>query len=213
MIINAPGPEIEIPVLTAKNICKHFGRNSVLKGINLELDKGKLYGITGENGSGKTTLLNIFAGFWRASDGLVRISGTIGFCPQEPYLFSDLTAGENIDLFSYAFRPEGEKFREHRKMLLKSFNFSGFENTVSSKLSTGTIHKLNLIISLLNDPDLLLFDEPYTALDWDTYQKFWDYSLKLKDAGKTILIVSHLIYDKSKMDKIWNLNNGTLVCG
>jgi len=97
-------------------------------------------------------------------------------------------------------------------MLFETFNFSGNEEKIFSELSEGTKQKLNLIISLLHDPDLLLLDEPYSALDWDTYQRFWNFSGKLKEQGKTILIVCHLIYDRSRMDKIWGINNGILVC-
>jgi ABC-type multidrug transport system ATPase subunit len=206
----------EDPILAAHNIYKSFGKNSVLRGINMELFHGELYGITGENGSGKTTILNVLAGFWKADKGDLKIICKAGFCPQEPYLFSNLSVEENINLYSYAYglneKRNRKDFTEHKRMLFETFNFSGNEKRICSKLSEGTRQKLNLIISLLHDPDLVLLDEPYSALDWDTYLRFWEYSKNLKEQGKTILIVSHLIYDKSKMDKIWNLNNGVLVC-
>lgn len=214
---NNPANRInENPILTANNICKSFGKNVVLKGINLQLYPGKLYGIVGENGSGKTTIMNIFAGFWKADKGFVNISGKVGFCPQEPYLFSNLTVTENIDLFASAYglnkKDNQKKYIDHKKELLDNFNFFGHEKRICSKLSGGTRQKLNLIIALLHDPELLFLDEPYSSLDWETYLRFWDYSGQLRNQGKTILIVSHLIYDKSKMDKIWNLQNGQLLC-
>ena len=206
----------EDPVLTAHNISKSFGKKKVLRSIDLDLYGGKFYGIVGENGSGKTTLLNVLAGFWKANNGNVKINCKTGFCPQEPYLFSNLTVGENINLFSLAYGLQKKAYRkdyeEHRRELFETFNLSGYENHLCSKLSEGTRQKLNLIISLLHDPDLLLLDEPYSALDWDTYLRFWDYSGRLKDKGKALLIVSHLIYDKTKMDMIWELKNGVLVC-
>ncbi len=204
------------PVLKAENIHKSFGRNSVLKGLSLELFRGRLYGITGENGSGKTTILNILAGFCKADKGSIRISCNVGFCPQEPYLFSNLTVEENIKLFSYAYglhkKANQEDYKEYRSRLYEVFNFNGNEKKTCSKLSEGTRQKLNLIISLLHDPDLVLMDEPYAALDWDTYSQFWDFAAKLKEQDKTILVVSHLIYDKEGMDNIWKLDNGLLVC-
>jgi ABC-2 type transport system ATP-binding protein len=201
-------------ILTAHNIYKSFGRNSVLKGINMELSAGRLYGITGENGSGKTTILNILAGFWRPDKGDLKINCRAGFCPQEPYLFSNLSAEENINLYSHAYglnRKGDQKPASGLKAkLFETFNFSGNEKKICSRLSEGTKQKLNLIISLLHDPDLLLLDEPYSALDWDTYLRFWEYAKDLKQQGKSVLIVSHLIYDKDKMDKIWKLHNGVL---
>jgi ABC-type multidrug transport system ATPase subunit len=206
----------EDPILTAHNINKSFGKNLVLRGISIELFPGKLYGITGENGSGKTTILNILAGFWKADKGDLKIFCKAGFCPQEPYIFSNLTVEENINLYSCAYgllkKGDQKYYTEHKKMLFETFNFPGNEKKICSKLSEGTRQKLNLIISLLHDPGLLLLDEPYSALDWDTYLRFWDYSKNLTKQGKSILIVSHLIYDKSKMDKIWKLDGGMLAC-
>jgi len=205
----------DIPILTASNICKSFGRNVVLKGINMELFRGKFYGLVGENGSGKTTMLNILSGFWKADAGSVEIKCRTGFCPQEQYLFSNLTVAENINLFSLAYglndKEHLQKYLEHKKILLETFNLAGCEKSICSKLSEGTRQKLNLVISLLHDPDLLLLDEPYSSLDWDTYSRFWDYSGWLKQQGKTLLIVSHFIYDKTRMDKIWELSSGNLV--
>jgi ABC-2 type transport system ATP-binding protein len=209
-------PADELPVLTARNVCKQFGKKEVLRGINLDLYRGKLYGIVGENGSGKSTLLNILAGFLKASEGNTQIRGKVGFCPQEPFLFSNLKVSENINWFSYAYGLKKNKnsnyYDEHKKLLFDTFDFSESEKELCSNLSTGTRQKLNLIVSLLNDPDLLLLDEPYSALDWETYIRFWEFSHRLKELGKTILIVSHLIYDKSKMDYIWKLKNGILEC-
>jgi ABC-2 type transport system ATP-binding protein len=206
----------EGPILVADNIHKSFGKNAVLKGISLELIPGKLYGITGENGSGKTTIINILAGFWKASKGRVSIKCKVGFCPQEPHLFSNLTAEENIRLFKLAYGLNNKnKYinqQEYEMTLLSAFNLSGYEKITCSKLSEGTRQKLNLVISLLHDPDLLLLDEPYSSFDWDTYLRFWDYTEKLKERRRTILIVSHLLYDKNKMDMIWLLKNGLLEC-
>ncbi len=204
------------PILNAQGIRKSFGKKNVLKGIDLELFSGKSYGIVGENGTGKTTLLNILAGFWKQSNGIIRINCTTGFCPQEPYLFSNLTVNENLKLFELAYgldiKSKNVNYPDYKESLIKTFNLTNYGRCLCSKLSEGTRQKLNLVVSLLHDPDLLLLDEPYSSLDWDTYLKFWDYSGSLLQRGKTILIVAHLIYDKSKMDTIWELKDGLLRC-
>jgi ABC-type multidrug transport system ATPase subunit len=77
-------------------------------------------------------------------------------------------------------------------------------------LSGGTRQKLNLAIALLQDPDVLVLDEPYAAFDWQTYLKFWELAEELRGIGKSLLIVSHLVYDKQKFDQIYELRSGSV---
>lgn len=206
----------QTPLLKARNIRKSFGRNRVLKGIDLDLFPGKTYVIAGENGTGKTTLLNILAGFWKQDEGIINISCSMGFCPQSPFLFSSLTVNENLRLFELAYGlksgPEDEKKSEYRESLIETFKLSEYGKYKCSKLSEGTRQKLNLVISLLHDPDLLLLDEPWSSFDWDTYLRFRDFSEGLIQRGKTILIIAHFIYDRSKIDTVWELKDGLLTC-
>jgi ABC-type multidrug transport system ATPase subunit len=206
----------QTPILKARNIRKSFGRNRVLKGIDLELFPGKTYAIVGENGTGKTTLLNILAGFWKQDEGIININCSMGFCPQSPYLFSNLTVKENLRLFELAYglnygSEEGKK-SEYRESLIETFKLSDYGKYQCSILSEGIRQKLNLVISLLHDPDLLLLDEPYASFDWDTYLRFLDFSESLIQRGKTILIIAHFIYDKSKIDTVWEMKDGLLIC-
>ena len=128
--------------------------------------------------------------------GTIRINGNFGYCPQEPLVFPRLTVNENLEYFKTAY---GTKFfKEDRQgnrfyELLKEFDFWGYRDKKVSILSGGTKQKLNLVISLLHDPELMILDEPYASLDWETYQKFWEYAAARKKEGKSILIVSHFI--------------------
>lgn len=206
----------QTPILKAHDIRKSFGKNRVLNGVNLELFPGGSYAIVGENGTGKTTLLNILAGFWKQDKGTVNLSCSIGFCPQLPYLFSDLTVNENLRLFELAYGLDGKpghgEQAKYRESLIQTFKLRDYGKYQCSKLSEGTRQKLNLVISLLHDPDLLLLDEPYSSFDWDTYSRFRDFSESLIQRGKTILIIAHFIYDKSKIDTVWELKDGLLTC-
>jgi len=205
----------ERTVISAANICKSFGRNTVLNDISFDIEKGILLGIEGENGSGKSTLLNILARFWKADSGTLKIDGRTGFCPQNPMLFLNLTVEENINFFKQAYGirkmilPDSHINRLEE--LLQVFNFSEPLSKQCSKLSGGTLQKLNLIIALLHDPDILLLDEPYAAFDWETYLSFWKFSERLRNEGKTLIIISHIIYDREKLDKIRTLRKGKLV--
>ena len=197
--------------IEAVNIKKSFRKRKVLGGINLNCIPGKIYGIVGENGSGKSTLLNILTGFLAADSGKVNVNGKMGYCPQEPYVFESLTVQENLKLFGTAYGLSSSLIDETGGKLCNLFQFSQYIQTRVSQLSSGTKQKLNLVISLLHDPQVLFLDEPYAALDWETYLIFWNYTAQLRNQGKTIIVVSHLIYDRDKLDEIKELHNGILI--
>jgi ABC-type multidrug transport system ATPase subunit len=144
-----------------------------------------------------------------------RISKNFGFCPQEPLLFPRLTVNENMEYFKTAYGHKVyEKDRQGTRIdeLLREFDFWGYRDMKVSILSGGTRQKLNLVISLLHDPDLMILDEPYASLDWNTYKKFWKYAEERKKEGKSILIVSHFIYNQSVIDELYVIKDYKLVC-
>src|SRR5689334_24324623 len=85
-----------------------------------------------------------------------------------------------------------------------------FTDDRAGVLSGGTRQKLNLTLALMHDPQVLLLDEPYQGFDWDTYQRFWDLAARLRDAGRSVLVVSHLAYDTERLDELWRLDDGML---
>lgn len=94
--------------------------------------------------------------------------------------------------------------------MLERLHFETDRKKLVSLLSGGTCQKLNLALALLHDPEVLVLDEPYAGFDWTTYQRFWELTHELREAGKTILVVSHLIYDRSQFDRILELREGRL---
>lgn len=93
---------------------------------------------------------------------------------------------------------------------MEHFNFNKYKKDRIANLSGGTQQKLNLAIALLHQPNILILDEPYNGFDWDTYQRFWSYTYKLQKEGCAILIVTHLLTEKDRFDKIYNLEEGVL---
>lgn len=197
-------------ILKLENISKSFSKKPVLEEVSLQLEAGTLTGIIGENGSGKSTLMRIIAGDISANRGKVQKNGKTGYCPQEAILFPEITVQEHFRYFSAAYDIEPEVLNVRVEELLEHFNYRKYYKTRVSNLSGGTRQKLNLSIALLHEPKLLILDEPYNGFDWDTYQKFWDYTKDLKEKGCAILVVSHLINEKTKFDRIYKLENGTL---
>jgi ABC-type multidrug transport system ATPase subunit len=197
-------------ILKVENISKSFGKRSVLQNVSFTMEYSKLYGITGENGSGKSTLLKIIAGEWKADSGKVYVSDRIGYCPQRPLLFSHLTVEEHFHYFAAAYKIEKDIWSERSEMMMNYFNFREYREEKIANLSEGTQQKVNLAIALLHNPRLLILDEPYNGFDWETYIRFWEFTKRLRNEGCAILIVTHLITEIERFDKIQNLAHGFL---
>lgn len=197
-------------ILKLENIYKSYSKKKVLKGVSMQLEAGTLTGVVGENGSGKSTLMRIIAGDISVSKGKIEKNGKTGYCPQEAILFPEITVREHFQYFSAAYNMKAKFSKQRVDELLNYFNYRKYYETRIDNLSGGTRQKLNLSLALLHEPELLVLDEPYNGFDWETYQKFWDYTGILKDKGCAILVVSHLINEKKKFDRIYNLENGKL---
>ncbi|MCK5371093.1 MAG: ABC transporter ATP-binding protein [Cyclobacteriaceae bacterium] len=197
-------------ILKTENIAKAFGKKKVLTDVSFKMEPGSLCGIVGENGSGKSTLLKIIVGEWKADRGKISVNGKLGYCPQKALLFSQLTVKEHFLYFSAAYGIEKTELLSRCEGLLDYFNFKKYRQQKIVNLSGGTQQKLNLSIALLHQPNLLILDEPYNGFDWDTYLRFWDYTNQLRKKGCAILVVSHLLSEKKRFDRIYNLENGYL---
>ncbi len=182
----------------------------VLTGADITLTEGEIVGIVGGNGSGKSTLMKILVGALQADTGHVTRGGTIGWCPQETLLYDRLTVAETFDLFGEAYDLSDDYVLDRRDELADRLDFEQFLDYRVDHLSGGNRQKVNLAIALLHDPDLLLLDEPYTGFDWETYLAFWDLTDTLVENGTTIAIISHLISERERFDRILELKDGTL---
>jgi len=183
----------------------------VLKGTGLEVRSGELVGLVGENGSGKSTLMQIVVGLLGRDGGEVERPGKLGYCPQIPMVWDKLTVGEHFQLFGRAYGLDEDATDQARNALLEELQFGRYRDFRVEELSGGTRQKLNLALALMHDPELLLLDEPYAGFDWETYVKFWEMSARRRDAGMGILIVSHLLAERERLDRIYSLIDGRAV--
>jgi heme exporter protein A len=153
-------------MIRARAIEKRYGRRRVLAGIDLDVEAGELLLVTGPNGSGKTTLLRVLAGLTAPTRGSLEVDvdrGRMGYLAHEPLVYRELTAAENLDLFGRLYRvPER---RERIGMLLERFGLWDARNERVSLYSRGMTQRLALCRTLLHDPELLVLDEPFAALD------------------------------------------------
>jgi len=153
-------------VIRARGLSRRFGQKRVLERLDLDLEDNGFLVVTGANGSGKTTLLRLCAGLLAPTGGDLRVEtdrGRIGFLAHEPLVYRELTALENLDLYGRLYRiPER---RERTGMLLERFGLWNVRNERAGSFSRGMLQRLALCRTLLHEPDLLLLDEPFNALD------------------------------------------------
>ncbi|HEX5296462.1 MAG TPA: ABC transporter ATP-binding protein [Streptosporangiaceae bacterium] len=194
-------------VLEARGVRKAYRGRRVLAGVDLAVRPGQLAAVVGENGAGKSTLLKILAGTLTADGGEVRVAGTLGYCPQDPVLNDNLTAGQHLRYFAAARRlPSLDRAGE----LVRLLGYEQSLSQVAGELSGGTRQKLNLTLALLHDPDVLLLDEPYQGFDWETYLRFWDLVGDQRSRRKAIVIITHLVFEQDRFDLLADLAGGHL---
>lgn len=183
-------------------------RTQVLRDASLEVPAGEVVALVGANGSGKSTLMMIIAGMLSRDAGTVALNGELGYCPQQPVLYEKLTVAETFKLFGVAYAMDKADVQSRAKELFSELDFANYEHYRVEDLSGGTKQKLNLALSLLHDPKILLLDEPYAGFDYETYIRFWGLARSMADRDRSILIISHFVEDQERFDRIYRVEGG-----
>ena len=178
-------------MISARALEKRYGRRRALRPLDFELERGGFLVVTGANGSGKTTLLRLVAGLAAPTRGELDVAadrGGLGYLGHEPLLYRDLTALENLDLYGRLYRvPER---RERAGMLLERFGLWDVRAERVASYSRGMVQRLALCRALLHDPELLVLDEPFTALDAEGADLL-DRWLRELAGSATVLLTTH----------------------
>ncbi|MDX6482034.1 MAG: heme exporter protein [Gaiellaceae bacterium] len=178
-------------MLTASKLGKRYGDKRVLRGVDLSVGEGGFLVVTGPNGSGKTTLLRICAGLAAPTEGTIERGvsrGELGYLGHEPLVYRELTALENLDLYGRLYGiPER---RERIGMLLERFGLWDVRRDRVASYSRGMTQRLALCRVLLHDPQLVILDEPYTALD-EAGAELLDAQLAELRGERTFLVSTH----------------------
>ncbi len=213
--------------LEIKDLSKSFRSNflykkiGVLKDVNISVKKGTIYGFLGPNGAGKTTTIKCILGLINPDSGTIRLSGkesgnvanrySIGFLPESPYYYDYLTVRETLALSGKLSSVSNEIIRERSEKIIKLIGLTGKENTLLKKFSKGMLQRIGLGQALVNDPDFIILDEPFSGLDPIGRKELRDIILSLKGEGKTVFFSSHILQDMELIvDDIGILINGKI---
>lgn len=190
--------------LELKDICKTFsmdiGDYLVLDKINLKVENSEIVGIVGPSGSGKTTILNIISGILKPTEGEVNVNGKMGYMFQKDLLFEWRTIWKNLLIGLEITKQNDQLHREKIKKRLDKYGLDEFINNYPSELSGGMRQRIALIRTLSTDPNIILLDEPFSALDYQTRLLIADdiYEV-IKSEKLTSILVTHDISEAISM--------------
>lgn len=185
--------------LRLDNVTRHFGSVKVLEPLTLEIERGEFVAVVGPSGCGKTTLLNLLSGFDQPSTGKVRVSGRTRMVYQHDGLFPWLTVAENISLGLRQLRDQSERERQ-LKELIELIALPGFERHYPHQLSGGMRQRVEIARALAGETDILLLDEPFSALDYLTRLRMRrELAQMLRERPRTVVLVTHDIEEAAQL--------------
>lgn len=211
-------------VIEADNLRKCYGNFTAVDGITFSVQQGELFGLLGPNGAGKTSTIRMIYGFSPHSAGSLRVFGEnvsthwrtirarIGVCHQDNSLDEEISVRDNLEIFAGFFGLPHKTARERATRLLAFFGLESRGHLNVKTLSGGMMRRLALARGLINEPDLLILDEPTTGLDPQTRHQLWDRLAQLKRQGVTIILTTHYMEEASLLcDRLIIVDHGKIL--
>jgi len=206
------------PIVTVTGLVKQFGRFAALRGVSATFDAGQMYAILGDNGAGKTTLLRALAGLNRPTRGEISVLGSadlrsvcrqIGYMAHPSLLYDEMSGMENLRYFARLYDIVDDKLCAS---VISAVRLDPTLSRPVGQYSQGMRQRMSLARALLNDPKILLLDEPFSNVDLRSAKEMVGLLANMRDQGKTIFIVTHqaLLLDGTANEFVW-MEEGKIV--
>ncbi|GLZ87460.1 ABC drugE1 family efflux system ATPase [Metapseudomonas resinovorans] len=210
-------------VIRASGLTKRFGQLTAVDGLNLHVNRAEVFGFLGPNGCGKSTTIRMLCGLLLPSAGEIEVLGCripqdaeelkrrIGYMTQKFSLYEDLTVGENLEFLATVQGLDRREARQRIDELLERYWLADRRKQLAGTMSGGQKQRLALAGAVLHKPDLLLLDEPTSAVDPQSRREFWDSLFELAEAGTTLLVSTHYMDEAERCTRLGILDAGRLV--
>ena len=210
-------------VIRARGLTKRFGDLTAVSDLDLSVNRAEVFGFLGPNGCGKSTTIRMLCGLLLPSSGEIEVLGyqiprdaealkrRIGYMTQKFSLYEDLTVAENLEFLAAIQGLRGKQARERIGELLERYWLTDRRQQMAGTLSGGQKQRLALAGAVLHKPDLLLLDEPTSAVDPQSRREFWDSLFELAEAGTTLLVSTHYMDEAERCTRLGILDSGRLV--
>jgi len=192
-------------LITIDNLSKSFGRKIILDKVSLSINKGEFVGLVGPSGVGKTVFIKMLIGFYTPNSGKMsflsdKVKNLIGFSMQNNAIYGDLTLIQNLNYFGKVYGLKRKERKEKVELLLNNLELKEYRNIRVNKLSGGTKKRVDIACSLMNNPEILILDEPFLGLDPLLVGKISGFLKKLnKNNGTTIILSSHYLFELGEL--------------
>jgi ABC-2 type transport system ATP-binding protein len=210
-----------MPFLSIHNVSKMFGHQNANENISIDIKKGTIFGLLGPNGAGKTTLIRMITRILIPDSGQIFLGGkllddksinTVGYMPEERGLYKNMSVGEQLQYFAILKGLSRKEAAERTDFWLKKFDIESWRNKKIEELSKGMSQKVQFIVTVIHNPDLIILDEPFSGLDPVNSQLIEQEIHQLKNEGKTIIFSTHRMEQVEQIcDEIALINHGKKV--
>jgi len=212
-----------LPIISIKNFSKSFGGIIAVANLDLEVEKGELFGLIGPDGAGKTTTIRTLVTLISPDSGEIlinnldvkrdvrKIRSITGYMPQRFSLYPDLSVNQNLVFFANLFTVPKKEIAERKRRLYQFSNLEQFAGRLAGQLSGGMKQKLALSCTLIHNPVVLFLDEPTTGVDPVSRNEFWTILKELKKEGVTILVSTPYMDEAIKCDRVAIMHEGMVL--